>query len=201
MDQDISGWHSRGYLPHFDQPNLIQLVTFRLYDAVPDNLIEQWKRELSWRKTMTARDRRMAILRKRIEKYEDTGHGACWLRDESIAAVVEKALLHFDGVRYRIISWCIMPNHVHVILEIMEGYPLAYIMHSWKSYIAHQANKFLRRSGSFWFREYHDRYIRNEEHFIDAVEYVENNPVKAGLVNSKQKWRWSSAWEPGAPRP
>jgi REP element-mobilizing transposase RayT len=106
---------------------------------------------------------------------------------------VERAILYFDNKRYRIIAWCIMPNHVHVIIEIWALYPLADILHSWKSYTAHQANKLLQRSGEFWFREYHDRFIRNEEHFADAVEYVENNPVKAGLADSKEEWRWSSA--------
>jgi REP element-mobilizing transposase RayT len=198
MNQDISGWHSRGYIPHFDQPDLIQLITFRLYDAVPEPLIVQWKRELSWRKRMSAEDPCQIALRKRIEKFEDSCYGVCWLRIEHIAALVEQALFYFDGDRYRLISWCIMLNHVHVIVEIMEGYSLAAIMHSWKSYIAHKANMFLQRSGPFWFREYYDRYIRNDEHFADAVEYVENNPVKAGLVNLKKEWRWSSAWEPGA---
>jgi putative transposase len=193
MDQDISGWHSRGYLPHFDQPALIQLVTFRLFDAVPEELIVQWKRELSWRKKLPASDPREIALKKRIEKFEDAGHGACWLRDERIAAIMEDALLYFDGNRYRILAWCIMPNHVHVIIEIWAEYPLADIMHSWKSYISHQANKVLQRSGEFWFREYYDRFIRNEEHFANAVAYVENNPVKAGLANSKEEWRWSSA--------
>jgi REP element-mobilizing transposase RayT len=206
MHRDIlthfSGWRSRGYIPHFDQPDLIQLVTIRLYDAVPEALIGQWKRELAWVESISASDPRYVALRKRIEKYEDAGHGACWLREDRIASIVEQALLYFDGERYRIIAWCIMPNHAHVIIEIWADHPLAGIAHSWKSYTAHEANKSLHISGTFWFREYHDRYVRDEGHLENAVEYVENNPVKAGLVRTKEEWKWSSARErsrPGGP--
>jgi REP element-mobilizing transposase RayT len=156
--------------------------------------VDQWKKELSWISKMSATDPRQIALKKRIEAYEDKGYGACWLRRPDIAAIAEHALLHFDGKRYRIIAWCIMPNHIHVMIEIFEAHSISEILHSWKSYIAHKANKVLHRRGEFWFREYHDRYIRNAEHLANAVEYIENNPVKAGLVSSKWEWRWSSAW-------
>ena len=67
------------------------------------------------------------------------------------------------------------------------------VLHSWKSFTSHQANKLLGRSGKFWFPEYHDRYIRDEAHYAAAVDYVENNPVKAKLIRSKEFWKWSSA--------
>ena len=187
-------WRSRGYIPHFDQSGLIQSVTFRLHDAVPEALVEQWKKELAWSAKIPATDPRQIVLKKRIAVYEDKGYGACWLRRADIASIAEQALLHFDGERYRIIAWCIMPNHVHVVIETLEGYMISEILHTWKSFIAHEANKALHRSGKFWFREYYDRYIRNAEHLANAVKYVENNPVKAGLVISKEEWRWSNAW-------
>ncbi len=196
MNRDFSlehtGWRSRLYVPHFDQPHIIQLITIRLNDAVPQELIERWKNELDWAEKMPADDLRRSALRIRIQKYEDEGYGACWLGDERIASIVEQTILHFDGTRYRVLAWCIMPNHVHVVVRIWEGNSLESILHSWKSYIAHRANKILGRSGAFWFREYHDRYIRNDQHLADAIEYVESNPVKAGLVRAKQEWKWSS---------
>jgi putative transposase len=185
---ESAAWRSRGYIPHFDLPNLIQTITFRLEDSVPKSLIEQWKRELAW-------DHHHVKLRIKLDKYEDSGYGACWLSGERVASMVEQTILFYDGKRYRIIAGCIMPNHVHVIIEILEGWFLADIMHSWKSYSAHAANKILCRSGEFWFREYFDRFIRNPEHLAQAIEYVENNPVKAGLVAAKEDWQWSSAWE------
>ncbi|RME89457.1 MAG: hypothetical protein D6766_14700, partial [Verrucomicrobia bacterium] len=268
------GWHSRGYLPHWDHPGMIQFVTFRLHDAVPQEMVAQWQAELGltaigkgpWdragkdacapragkdagaptagrdpsaaragrdagapgapisqpprgapasqpaahaakdggapkgrrgRAARNAGDDRLADrqieLRRRIEQYEDAGHGACWLRDPRIAGLVENALLHFDGQRYRLLAWCVMPNHVHVLIETRQGWPLADVVHSWKSFTASEANKLLGRSGPFWFREYHDRYIRNAEHYAQTVRYIEANPVKAGLVKLASEWPFGSA--------
>ena len=184
------GWHTRGYLPHFDAGNILQFITFRLADSVPSEVIDQWKQELRWHEGMDAASKEAVELRKRIEKYEDSGKGACYLRDERIARLVEDALKRFNGERYRLIAWCIMPNHVHVLIETMHE-PLAGIIHSWKSYTAHEANKLLGRTGAFWSPEYFDRYIRDEDHFRATVDYILQNPVKAGLVDAPEKWHWS----------
>jgi len=196
-------WHSRGYLPHIDLPGRIQSVTFRLHDAVPMKILEQWRSELNWIQGLPAKDPREIELRKRLDQYEDAGHGDCWLRDERIAALMEKALLHFDGTRYRLLAWCIMPNHVHAMIETVPSTEpsshstLDSIVHSWKSYTAHQADRLLGQAGEFWFREYYDRFIRNEEHYHTCKGYIEANPVKAGFVKEPQLWRWSSAFRLG----
>jgi REP element-mobilizing transposase RayT len=153
----------------------MQSLGFRLHDAVPAAVVQGWKDELAWIEGLPASDPREILLRKLIAKYEDAGHGACWLRDPRIAALVEEALLHFDAQRYRLIAWCVMPNHVHALVETREDWPLASIVHSWKSYTAHRAN----RVGAI------------DRHFTNAVRYIEMNPVKAGRV---EEWRWSSAW-------
>jgi hypothetical protein len=93
-------WHSRGYLPHFDQPGLVQAITFRLADSVPANLVEQWQAELGLSEGEAASDPRCAELRERIEKYADAGKGECWLSTAACAEFAENALLHFDGERY-----------------------------------------------------------------------------------------------------
>ena len=186
-------WHSRGYLPHLDQPEIIQAVTFRLADSIPADVIAAWKSELALTGAEEASDPRCVELRERIERYTGEGHGACWLRDERVADEVEKALLHFDGVRYRLLAWVIMPNHVHALVETMPGFPLDGVISSWKSFTAKQVNKVLGRSGQFWMPDYFDRYIRNEKHLATVVDYIEQNPVKAGLVDSASEWRWSSA--------
>lgn len=186
-------WHSRGYLPHCDQPGRVQNITFRLYDALPNELIAAWKKELGWQIDMRIDNPRAVELRQRIERYEDAGHGQCWLKRTEIAQLVEAAMLHFDSVRYRLLAWCVMPNHVHVLVATITGYPLDKIVHSWKSFTAKQANHCLGRSGSFWMPDYFDRYIRDEGHLVAAVAYIENNPVKAGLVQCAEQWRWSSA--------
>src|SRR5215207_5103186 len=83
-------WRSRGYLPHFDQPLLVQSLTFRLHDAVPKAVVEEWKAELGWKENLSATDPREVKLRRLVSKYEDAGYGACWLRDDRVAAVVEE---------------------------------------------------------------------------------------------------------------
>jgi REP element-mobilizing transposase RayT len=165
-----------------------------LHDALPKAVVEGWKAELGWKENLPATDPREVKLRRLVSKYEDAGYGACWLRDERVAAMVEETLLVFDGRRYRLIAWCVMPNHVHAVIETWEGWSLGDIVHSWKSFTAHEANQILERSGDFWFREYFDRFIREDRHFLNAVNYIENNPVKAGLVQRREEWRWSSAF-------
>ena len=139
----------------------------------------------------------MVKLRRQIVDYEDAGYGACWLRQPAIATLVENALFHFDGQRYRLIAWCIMPNHVHVLIETWAGYPLEKVLHSWRSFTAQEANGLLKRHGAFWARDYYDRYMRDETHFRQTVAYIEENPVKATLVKAAADWQFSSAARAG----
>jgi len=173
------GWHSRGYLPHFDSAELVQFVTFRLADSLPKSVVQ----------ALATRSDQLATTNEQL----DGGIGACWLKEPPIAQVVENVLLHFDGERYRVLSWCVMPNHVYVVVEVLAGNALGSIVRSWKSFSAGQANRLLSRSGAFWHRDYFDRYIRDEGHLARTIEYVENNPVKAGLAPGATEWPWGSA--------
>lgn len=176
------GWYSRGYLPHLDQPGLIQGITFRLHDALPTHVIEALAAEPQSNKRRSVREASL-----------NAGYGACYLRDVRIGRLVEQALLRFDGERYRLLAWVIMPNHVHVMIETWDGYLLGDVVHSWKSYTASKANEIIGRRGPFWFKEYFDRFIRDEEHFANTVRYIHNNPVAAGLVERPENWPFSSA--------
>ena len=96
------------------------------------------------------------------------------------------ALAHFDGDRYDLLAWCIMPNHVHAVLRPKAGHELPDILHSLKSFTSKKANKILNRTGEFWQAEYYDHLVRNEDDFRKQVEYTLENPAKAGLAN----WKW-----------
>jgi putative transposase len=109
------------------------------------------------------------------------------------AAIIENAILHFDGIRYRVLAWCVMSTHAHVVVEQMQGWPLANVVHSWKSFTANAVNVALHRSGPVWMREYFDRFMRTDNHLANTIAYVERNPVAAGLVERPEDWRWSSA--------
>jgi putative DNA methylase len=161
------------------------MITFRLADALPTGLLETLEQ--------TATKPSATQQRHKIEASLDAGYGKCWLRDSRIASLVEETLLHFDTVRYRLLARVVMPNHVHVLVEIHREYSLAEIVHSWKSFSAKGANRILARSGRFWQPEYFDRFIRDAKHFASAVRYIHENPVKARLVNRVEDWPYSSA--------
>ena len=189
MTQSSPGWHSRGYLPHFDGGELAQFMTFRLFDSLPKAVLIQWKEDLKLEKSAEAE----SIMRRRVEAYLDQGHGSCYLRNVEVATMVQSALLFHDRLKYRLSAWVVMPNHVHLLCTPL-GHSLAQIMHSIKSFTSSEANKMLNRKGRFWQKEYFDRYIRNARHYAKVVAYIDNNPVKANLCKRASDWPFSSAY-------
>ena len=184
---EIKDWHRRFHsVPHRENKAL-QSITFRLYDSLPKEVIEEIKLKLDINEDDDFCDSiQYQRLRQKIAEYEDAGYGQCFLRDKRIAAIMQDTLKHFDGERYQLICWCIMPNHVHVLIEVNEGWSLSRIMHGWRSYTAKEANRILGRTGKFWMEEYYDRYIRDDNHLQKTINYILNNPANAGL----DEWPW-----------
>lgn len=176
-------WHERGYLPHFDAGATVQSLTFRLADSLPRAVFDD----------VAAGAADDADRRRRLDAMIDEGRGACLLRVPEHARIVSAALKHFDGARYRLLAWVVMPNHVHVLIEQVEGFRLGDVVHSWKSFSAKEINRRRGSKGSVWAPDYFDRYIRDDAHFAGAKRYIEENPVKAGLVASPEDWEFSSA--------
>ena len=185
-----AGWHTRGYLPHFDGQAIPQTITLHLADAVPLKVVERWQRQLQH----LTDEHKLIIMQQRIEKYLDQGYGECLLKISSIANLIQESLLKYDGDRYKLFAWCVMPNHEHSLLTRSETCELEDIMQAHKSFTAHEANKMLKRKGSLWMIEYYDRMIRNQDHFYNAIRYIENNPVRARLCSRPEDWPFSSAW-------
>jgi REP element-mobilizing transposase RayT len=184
-----AGWHSRGYLPHFDGREVPQFVSLHLFDSVPASVLARWRGELN--ASSFIKDR--ILLRRRIEKYLDQGYGQAFMKEHRIAAMIQNVLLGFDSETYRLSAWVVMPNHIHMLATRLENYTLADIMQSLKSITSHKANRTLKRHGQFWMPDYFDRYIRNAQHFATTVRYIENNPVKARLCKRPEDWPFSSA--------
>lgn len=180
------GWYFRN-LPHFDGGEIAQFLTARLYDSLPANVIEHYRKQLE-------KNEDKAEFRKEIEKYLDRGHGECFLKNPKVAKLVQDSLLFYNGSKYKLFAWVIMPNHIHILLKPGKNIELSEITHSIKSYTAHKANNLLKRKGQFWQHETFDRYIRNRRHLVNVIRYVENNPVKAGLCDGKANWRFGSAY-------
>ena len=128
------------------------------------------------------------LFSEQVDHYLDSGYGECHLKHPEIAQSIVGAFERFNGERYYLHAWCVMPNHVHVIVEPVFGHDLSKIVHSWKSYTAHVANKVLGRSGSFWMCDAYNHIIRSERAYEFQRAYVWENPDKAGLKD--WKWRW-----------
>jgi putative DNA methylase len=188
--ESMDGWYSRGYLPHVDREGMTQLVCDRLWDSMPKEVLEGWRQEL----TLLSKEDYDLERRKRIDAYLDQGWGSCLLRDARAAEIVQNNWLHFAGDRYILHAWVVMPNHTHILFTPLPGWDLSRIVHTWKSYTAHKINQLLARSGKLWQDEPFDRFIRDARHFNNALAYVENNPVKAGLCDKPEEWPWSSAY-------
>lgn len=181
--------HSRGYIPHYEAGERTQMITYRLQDSMPSAVLSRFEDELKHFSPIERQSKR----RQKIEDYLDRGAGSCVLQNQSIATLVEQNLLHFDQNRYKLHAWVLMPNHVHVLLTPKKNVLLSQIVHSWKSYTAKKAQTILGSHSTFWQQEYFDRMIRNEKHYYASVEYIHNNPVKAGLCKASGEWKFGSA--------
>jgi REP element-mobilizing transposase RayT len=189
---------SRGELPHLYKDGCSYFVTSRLWDAVtpsppcgagvpPANV------------DSTSRDKTGVVVHPpAAEEIAARSEpplrlGSCVLADPACADIVQRALLHFDRQRYYLTAWCVMPNHVHAVFTVLPTKCPSDVLHSWKSYSAHAINRRLRRRGTLWERESFDHVIRSIEHFAAFVNYVEQNPVAAGLCAAAADWPYSSA--------
>jgi D-tyrosyl-tRNA(Tyr) deacylase len=171
-------------LPHWQQPGSTYFVTFRLADSLPHEKLEHWlvERELWLKQNPPPHSEELRRdfheqFAARLEQWLDAGHGACWLRQPAIAALVEQALRHFDGQRYQLGDFVIMPNHVHALVTPVDEWSLEQIVHSWKSYTEHEINKRLERTGKVWQEEYFDHLVRNEAALEQYAAYIRQNPA------------------------
>jgi type I restriction enzyme R subunit len=186
-------------LPHWYQPGVSYFITFRTVDSVPQSLLQSWHRrrddwlkehgiepdQTNWKAHLTAvpnLDRQYhARFTKAFMEYLDRGCGACVLRDMRVAELIAGALQHFDGDRYHLGDFVVMPNHVHLLVCLLGETEIEAQCHSWKKYSAGQTNRLLRRSSRFWQEESFDHLVRNPEQFEQFEQYIAENPRKAGL--------------------
>ena len=184
-------------LPHWFQDGATYAVTFRLTDSLPASVIRAYQREKTQlgekiRKALDSGDTTQANHLQRelensyqlcTEKVLHAGHGACWMKSPEIARVVRDALFHFDGDHYQIGAWCVMSNHVHLIIRPGNGHSLSEVMRGIKSASAREANRLLGRTGAFWQKEFYDHMIRDEDDYRNQRSYILKNPESAGLVD------------------
>jgi putative DNA methylase len=167
-------------LPHCIPDGATVFVTWRLAGTMPASITHSPDPG----KVFAQKDR----------KLDRTQSGPSWLQDPRIANIVVSALHHGEVARrdYDLHAWVVMPNHVHAVLKPHQR--LSEIMQWLKSATAIRANRILGTTGTpFWQREYYDHWIRSEKELSSIVNYIERNPVSAGLVSLPHEWPWSSA--------
>ncbi|MCB1226047.1 MAG: cobalamin-dependent protein, partial [Verrucomicrobiales bacterium] len=194
-------------LPHWEQEGATYAITFRQGDSIPATIRQEWQQErarltnlLQEGGTLTEEfyARLQSLFREEVDAALDAGHGSCLLANEALASALEDSLRRFDGERYHLLAWCIMPNHVHVLIKPLPGHDLQEILHSWKSYTGHLAKKQGLCEKPLWEEEYYDHLIRDEADWFNQLCYVLKNPQKAGLtegfrVGSQICARWAGA--------
>ncbi len=175
-----------GNLPHWRQEGATYFVTFRTADSMPAERVEQWKAERAvWLKQhpephdAAVRREYHKLFHERWQNWLDESHGACHLANPEIKRLVENALRHFDGDRYRLDEFVVMPNHVHALITPLGEHALSEILQNWKSFTAHEINKRLNLAGAFWQKESFDHIVRSADQAERIRQYIRDNPKKS----------------------
>ena len=203
---------SRRCLPHWYRPGAAHFVTYRVAGSLPRTALADLRREANRELYFCGRDpgRRTRARKRAFARYDAALHRSgvgCRLGDPRLAGLIADSLRYGDGRWYALLAYCVMPNHVHAVFVphggrepgavepgIGEGLPtgpLTRIMHSLKSYTAHEANRLLDRTGPFWQRESYDHWVRDGAELARIVEYVVRNPTTAGLTRAPDEWPWT----------
>jgi REP element-mobilizing transposase RayT len=173
----------RGKLPHWRQEGAIYFVTFRLADSLPQVKLDWLRQEKElWLRlnpephTDGQRIEYHERFTQTVDRWLDAGYGRCILARPDCKSIMESSLTHFDGERYELGEYVVMPNHVHAIVSPIGGNQLTRILHSWKSFTAHEFNRILVSSGLIWRHESFDHIVRSPEHLARFEAYIRNNP-------------------------
>lgn len=197
-EKEHKGWYKSGNLPHFDEGGLYQFITYRLNDSVPEALRQQLENALN--NPNHSLSQKEMVRRKYLERLMDAGYGSCALQCKENAQLIIDAWQYFNGRRYDLHTGVVMPNHVHLLVRVYTGVLIGNLVQSWKSFTSRRfvVDEHLGYRPQ-WQRGYWDRYIRNEAHYQDALRYIINNPVEAGLVRRVEDWPYYAGcvW-PGA---
>lgn len=183
-------------LPHWTYPGVTYFVTFRLADSIPKSALKEWEaRKTDFLTSQAVSDptelspKLQWKYRKRFgREYQlklDECHGECLLKEPCIRDIVEDAMHSFNEERYHLGDFVIMPNHVHSLLVPRSEWPLSKILHSWKSFSAHEINKTLKREGPVWQSESYDHIVRTREELDRIRRYIRRNPEKSKLSSSQ----------------
>ena len=189
-----------GNLPHWYQPVATYFITFRTVDSLPKEVVDLWYRRRNdclrrqkinhhaknWQAALRCLPDRLqhefrATFSREFLEHLDKGHGACVLRRRELAQIVANSLRHFDGQRYLLGDFVVMPNHVHLLVGLLGETDVEEQCYSWKKFTATQINRELKQTGEFWQSESFDHLVRSPEQFERFQRYIAENGSAAGL--------------------
>lgn len=197
-------YYSRN-LPHMFEKDKPIFITYRLRFTLPRKVVEELRlKKEKWQNDfnlLDAAEQSDAIMHRDglffawfdelIAKSEDTPN---YLLQDEIRAIISESFHYYDSKRYELLAYCIMSNHVHVLIfPLIQAsgtiYPYSRIMYTWKRYTSNAINKVLNRSGSIWRYIGYDRMVRDEDELNNVINYIVMNPVKARLVDDWRMWK------------
>ena len=199
-DRNAESFVTKRNMPHIDMAGHLTFITFRLADSMPREVVEKWQSEIElWLKEHGLGGRAIEevlnsdcvddLLKNELRRFKnkkwhghlDDCHGDCVLCEPQARKLVEESLLYFECKRYDLERFVIMPNHVHLLLQMRQGFLLRKQLTETMRYSGRKVNAFLNQEGTFWQSEPFDHVVRREVQFDYLQQYIAENPVKAGL--------------------
>ena len=200
FDPAAETFESSRNLPHWDQTGALTFVTMRLADSMPKEVVKKWHEEIeSWLRENNLANRKVedilndpnvdARRKQNLKQFKfrrwhghlDDCHGECPLRDPKLAAEVGKSLLHFHGTRYDLERFIVMPNHVHILIQMRSSFELRKELAGVMRFNGRTINRMSGNKGEFWQSEPFDHVVRSQEQFHYLQNYIYENPHKANL--------------------
>ena len=159
---NLNNYHKRK-LSHFQYDGMLNFITFRTHDS-----IDEYIKKLNLSKIENKNKQYQ------IDKYLDNSQKGAYLYDTQIK-IMKNILFMYDNIDYKLYSFAIMPNHIHILL--LPKNSLSNIMKKLKGKSARLLNEHMNRSGKFWAREYYDKIIKDDIQFKNTMNYILNNPI------------------------
>ncbi len=178
-------FHRRN-LPHLYYNEGMYFVTYRLKNSIHSDVLKRLHLPLQNLNTTKFNE----IFKEYDSILDKSSNAVHYLNQPEIMEICKSSLHYYDGKEYKLICYCIMPNHIHIVLELIsnERY-IGDIIGSIKKYSARRANNVLHKKGAFWQAESFDRLIRDETELYFIIKYVLLNPVNAGLIENWREWK------------
>ena len=197
----------RRNLPHIQPKDAIFFITYRLKFKLPNDIKQKIKEKhillqevINTSSKKKRIENEIELFKMQFELFDDFlgqfQNGPKWLKNDDLAEIIVDSLLYLNNYMFKLFSFCIMPNHVHILAKPLhsksnEYYSLSGIMKLHKGYTANQINKIIEEKGQFWQHENYDHFIRNEREFNNIIWYILKNPVKAKLCEKYQDWKYN----------